>query len=348
MQPPKKTSRGVSSRPAVSTTPQTIPWPSLSPSTPNLDVSNPRSHHTTRSAGSSKSRPAPCSAETNPASSSQPWRAAAAKVVIVGNPGAGKSTILNTLLGHATFRSGTSLGHGMTRMRKCVTMGGTQYIDTPGLDDVELRKEAAREIGRALDGPGNVRLVFVVTLEAGRVRPADVSTVKIVLEAVRRSGIAVDGNFSLIFNKCDQSVMRALEFEAGAEWSVLEPFCFVASVTHVCTLPLELTATGKDDELLGMAENLQRFVAGAPRFEVKGEYGIKIDVRGFDEVQDELHEVLMELENARKGGERHGDNRNKGGGYSSRSRSKEGEKSLLSKIAKFKEAPKRIIKILFL
>jgi len=72
------------------------------------------------------------------------------------------------------------------------------YGDTPGLDDINRRLQAAHEINLALKQNGNYRIFFVVTLEAGRVRPADVTTMQIVLAAIKLPNVS----YGIIINKC--------------------------------------------------------------------------------------------------------------------------------------------------
>ena len=61
---------------------------------------------------------------------------------------------------------------------------GRYYGDTPGLSDTMMRKEAAEEITKALSKNGMYKLIFVVTVEAGRAREDDVSTTNLVLAAI--------------------------------------------------------------------------------------------------------------------------------------------------------------------
>lgn len=56
-------------------------------------------------------------------------------------------------------------------------------MDTPGLADIKLRKQAAKAITEALKRDGNYQIFFVITLEAGRIRPEDMATIKLVLES---------------------------------------------------------------------------------------------------------------------------------------------------------------------
>ena len=123
----------------------------------------------------------------------------------------GKSTILNGLIGAIKFLSGFSAGKGMTEsLQLHEHTDGIIYGDTPvnsplfstltfpvftleilslfvkikGLSDVKLRKKAAKSITKALRSDGRFKLIFVATVEAGRVRPDDVTTINLVLDAI--------------------------------------------------------------------------------------------------------------------------------------------------------------------
>lgn len=127
-------------------------------------------------------------------------------VIVVGDPGAGKSTILNGLVGTAArgprmpFRSGLSVASGRTIALQTDVVGGVRYSDTPGLDDVALKRQAAAAIANAVCLGGAVRLLFVLTMEAGRVRGANFATIRIVLDALTAVGVDVDGRFSVALN----------------------------------------------------------------------------------------------------------------------------------------------------
>lgn len=75
--------------------------------------------------------------------------------IVIGNPGVGKSTLLNCLLGTGVFPSGVSFGGGMTNISQThVTHDGNRYVDTPGLSDIVLREQAGIEIQKALSYGG--------------------------------------------------------------------------------------------------------------------------------------------------------------------------------------------------
>merc|ERR1712070_51924 len=87
-------------------------------------------------------------------------------------------------------------------------------MDTPGLADAKLRAQAAQAISEALKNTGNYRIFFVITLEAGRVRPTDVATIRLVTDALCDiKGVC----YSIIINKLEEVELEMLnENENGA------------------------------------------------------------------------------------------------------------------------------------
>lgn len=136
-------------------------------------------------------------------------------IIVVGDPGAGKSTILNALLCGATrsprmpFRSGLSVASGMTTALQTEVVDGVRYSDTPGLDDAALKERAAAAIADAVRLGGAVRLLFVLTMEAGRIRGSNLATIRIVLDALTAADVDVHQRFSVVLNKMTSGEVAA-------------------------------------------------------------------------------------------------------------------------------------------
>ena len=80
-------------------------------------------------------------------------------VIAIGNPGSGKSTTLNYLAQKVVFRSGPSIGSGLTYQLDTETVplackNGKKvqvtFCDTPGLNDARKRIAAGEAISKAL------------------------------------------------------------------------------------------------------------------------------------------------------------------------------------------------------
>ena len=136
-------------------------------------------------------------------------------ILVVGNPGAGKSTLLNTILKMKVFKSGVSIGTGMTFDFDlfCNEEDGITYMDTPGLNDISKRQQAADAITTALKHSGQYKVFFVATLEQGRLKPDDITLLQLILNS------APDlTSYGFVFNQVIPNVKRQL----GEEKDVLD------------------------------------------------------------------------------------------------------------------------------
>ena len=126
----------------------------------------------------------------------------------IGNPGAGKSTILNAIATELLFKSGRcSGGGGLTyKLDEAQNKNGVCFIDTPGLDDVELRKAAACAISTALQKGGKHKLLFFVRYEGGRLQPQDLFMMQVGL----KSAPEIRNQYGVIINKLSPKMMKQL------------------------------------------------------------------------------------------------------------------------------------------
>lgn len=128
------------------------------------------------------------------------------KFVFIGNPGVGKSTLINSLIGKSVAESGVTAGAGLTQFFSIYEHDGKSFMDTPGLADIKIREQAAKEIETALKQGGKYRLFFVLTLLQGRVKPEDVVTINTVMSAINDP----NKSFNVIINQLNRKEKREI------------------------------------------------------------------------------------------------------------------------------------------
>ena len=183
--------------------------------------------------------------------------------LFIGNLGAGKSTLANCIAKELLFNSGFNIGGGLTFQLDSKIHDGITYLDTPGLADVKLRKKAAKAISKALKKTGTYQIFFIVTLEAGRIRPEDMTTISVVLNSAKDIKY-----YSIIINKLSTAAYETLVAKENEELKKL-----VAEMTeltqHVeippAVLPLKLQLELHDQKnKLIKCNELDKFAKEAP------------------------------------------------------------------------------------
>lgn len=208
---------------------------------------------------------------------------------MIGNPGTGKSSTINCLVGKQLFHSGvSSCGTGVTYELDIQEHDNVQYMDTPGLADVNLRKDAAAAIEKALRIGGNFQVIFMMVLDDNRIREDDLCTMKIVLQAANQ--LPPEG-YAIMFNKNKPKSLRKLDkekFLANLNKALTERGVSPTKFVHfaACNEDLE----GEDDALVDLPLDTQSFLQDVPVLNIDGNKVTRVNAESFDDIKNAMAE----------------------------------------------------------
>jgi len=216
------------------------------------------------------------------------------KMILIGNPGTGKSSSVNCFLGEKLFRSGASSnGVGVTFQLDCREHQGKFYMDTPGLSDLRLRKAAARAIDEALQQGGNFQIIFALTTEAGRLKPDDLTTMMLVFEAANQ--IKGENQYGIFVNKCSKGWLKRLDKD---EWkSFLHEALRARNIPctdHIHFAPKIEGLEDEDDAIVELDEETKRFFSCAPVLQIDTEHLQNVNADSFEEAMANWEAELEE------------------------------------------------------
>ena len=177
----------------------------------------------------------------------------ATSIIGIGNPGAGKSTILNGLAREILFKSGISIGNGLTyQLDERKNEEGT-FFDTPGLADDTHRAAAGEAISTALRRGGNFKILFFVLTESGRIVVQDVTTITLVLDAVPE----IENHYGIVINKVPNNVAKALQNSKTEDIFLTKLFAGIpeerrCAKSNVTYLPFHSEFHEEEDKLIDL------------------------------------------------------------------------------------------------
>lgn len=198
------------------------------------------------------------------------------------------------MIDKVNFKSGFSIGKGITcEFKSYKNTDGVNYGDTPGLSDIEMRKQAAEEITKALKMNGNFKIIFVVTIEAGRVRVDDVTTINIILGSVNIPNIS----FGVILNKIGKNAMKKIQENDEDFKNIFTSLNTGNYKTDKIFLNPYVQELDDEDDVLYSFGDLKEFCKELPFQMIHPEQVQTMDVDSFQKKKEEYERIVTKLKN---------------------------------------------------
>ena len=228
-----------------------------------------------------------------------------ASIIAVGNPGVGKSTILNCLAEELMFKSGTSFGKGLTYQMDEKTNKNGRFFDTPGLADRQLREAAGTAITEALKKGGEYKILFFLRTQSGRAVVEDITTFKLVLNSAPEIG----HQYGLVINQVNNKLSKKFKENHENKKSFLtDIFSNIdpkrhCSLNNISFLPTIKDAEDEDNQLIPLEDlkttdglPFKSFVNETiPSVALTEGAAQEISIHDFDKQTEEIEKLKKEL-----------------------------------------------------
>jgi len=141
------------------------------------------------------------------------------KLIAIGNPGAGKSTFGNCLMGKPVFDAKLSEdGNSVTTEMSQYDGEKYRFVDVPGLADPddERRKTAAAAITKSLQEEVDTKILFFVRTFQGRIITEDKVTMRRVADAMGEN--LQEDKYGIIINQFPKKLFENMTEAKATEW----------------------------------------------------------------------------------------------------------------------------------
>ena len=161
--------------------------------------------------------------------------------------------------------------------------------------DVNMRQKAADAITQALKQNGYYKIFFVVVLQNGRVRPEDIATMTLVLNAAPIS------HYGVIINQLSPREYKdLLSKDSGAAQNVLGMIWTAVgrdkASAHVHLVKRDEDLEGADNVVKALPKDLVTFIQQTPGMEIKSQEVQKVRASEFEEKMEQLEQRITHLQ----------------------------------------------------
>jgi hypothetical protein len=170
-------------------------------------------------------------------------------------------------------------------------------MDTPGLADIEIKKEASEAITGALKEGGVYKIFFVITLEAGRVRPED----KVTMDTVLKS--APITHYGVIINKVSKKEREQLIDNVDGAYDQVVAGLMSGSPTQSLYFHFNMhmeKIEGEDDAIMPLDDEMRSFIVNVPPIMIKPEEVQTIATDNFKAMTEKIENKLSSLRKDKK------------------------------------------------
>ena len=155
-----------------------------------------------------------------------------------------------------------------------------------------MRKEAAKEIEAALKKSGTYKLIFVITLEGGRLRPDDLLTMKVILESIDDKSFP----YAVVVNKATQRLIRELNTDPAKLKEFLVTLNYnLRGTSRIFLNALENELVDEDDKLIKANPEFKLFLENLPTKQVLPDRVKPIKTEDFDELKESFERQIQAL-----------------------------------------------------